>query len=149
MSTNPAQRPGSSDSSSSNNSQTKSPRLEKLTLTALIKPNGPLAYCQTYRINSMYPGLQGTEEILSDYECLLNKNMGCFTIFLTKEHEFKCFTKSTLMNMYNFACTNECTKLLIVMENSNPEVKKYEQMFSVIDAFKESDEAVQKVVFED
>lgn len=149
MTTNPAQRPGSSDSSSCNNSQTKSPRLDTLALTALMKPNGPLTCCQTYQINSLYPGLQGTEEVLSDYECLLNKNLGCFTLLLTKEHEFKHFTKSTLMNMYNFACTNECTQLLIVMENSNPEVRKYEEMFSVIDAYKQSDEAVQKVVFED
>lgn len=117
-------------------------------LSELMKPNGPVTCCQTYHIESLYPGLTGSE-LLSKYECLLNRNTGVFTVHLTEHHLLKHFTKSTLMNMFNFASTNECTKMHLLVNNSNPEVRKYEEMFKVIDAYKESGEELSKVVCEE
>lgn len=79
-------------------------------------------------------GLLGSET-LRQYPCLMDFASGRFYVWLA-DTDFALFTKSTFMNLCNFAENQGADKLLLLIDAQHTQKKQYKSMFQVIDAHK-------------
>jgi len=86
---------------------------------------------QTFLIDSV-AGLSGNEK-LREYPCLLNEENSKFFVLLG-DTEFSLFSKSTFMNLCNFAEKNGASSVVLLLDREHAQKSQYRRMFKVIDA---------------
>jgi len=75
-------------------------------------------------------GLSG-QETVKEFPCLLN---GARFYVLLTDTQFNLFTKSTFMNLCNFAENRGALSMVIVLDRNHHQKHDYLRMFKVIDA---------------
>ena len=79
-------------------------------------------------------GLLGSET-LRQYPCLMDFASGRFYVWLA-DTDIALFTKSTFMNLCNFAERQGAQKVLLLLDADHAQKKQYKSMFQVIDAYR-------------
>lgn len=98
---------------------------------------------ETFVIDSCY-GLTG-KETLRQFPCLFNCDQLQFFVWLG-DLPLNLFSKSTLMNLADFAEKQGATSLVLLVDREHPEKVAYKRMFDVIDARRLSSKAVAPLV---
>lgn len=89
-------------------------------------------------------GLIGSET-LCQFPCLLDEETNSFYVQLG-DTDFALFTKSTFMNLCNFAEGKGASKVLFTVDSQHRQIKQYKSMFQVIDAHKLRSNSLKKLI---
>mmetsp|Transcript_11167 Transcript_11167/g.14129 ORF Transcript_11167/g.14129 Transcript_11167/m.14129 type:complete len:138 (-) Transcript_11167:565-978(-) len=89
-------------------------------------------------------GLSGTET-LHQYPCVLEGESRRFFVWLG-DLDFSLFTKSTFMNLSNFAERVGAESITFLIYHQHRQKAQYRSMFGVIDAFRLGTDAVKELV---
>lgn len=93
--------------------------------------NHPSANVKTFVITSE-GGLLGTD-VLAKFPCAHNLDKSVFCVLIDKT-EFVYFTKSTLLNLCNFAEEQGARELVFIVDRKHPERSKYRSTMKMVDA---------------
>jgi len=77
-------------------------------------------------------GLNG-QKCFWKFPCLLNSSDKRFFVWMGEVSTSK-FTKSTFMNLVDFAESNQASEVVLVQNREHPEKSKFKTLFKVLDA---------------
>ena len=98
---------------------------------------------QTFIVDSC-AGLVGSET-LRQFPCLLDEDKNSLYVQLG-DMDFALFTKSTFMNLCNFAESKGAGKILFTVDSQHRQIKQFKSMFEVIDARKLRSNSLKKLI---